>query len=304
MRLQYRVLWFEDDYDLVNVDIGPELEEYLDNLGFTLYLVHQENGINLDNFLDKDFDLILTDLNLGDGHEAGDRVVDNIRNSKILTEVLLYSGNEEGIEKIISNHGLIERVSFSVGTSNLKDKIMQIILLSVKKVQDINNLRGLVMAEASELDHKMLSILQEFYLKGVEEHKIELCKYIFRMMDESFAGNTKRLVKYKDSNSVGELIASPLFDSSKKNRAINKLLEIICESDLAACRVSYKEEIIDIRNVLGHVIEQSDEDGKLVLVSIIPGYEPVVFDDKMCVTIRKSIHKHSSNLSQILKIFE
>ncbi|MCL5935778.1 MAG: hypothetical protein M1543_04780, partial [Firmicutes bacterium] len=57
---------------------------------------------------------------------------------------------------------------FSVGTSNLKDKIMQIILLSVKKVQDINNLRGLVMAEASELDHKMLSILQEFYLKGVE----------------------------------------------------------------------------------------------------------------------------------------
>lgn len=303
MRLQYRVLWFEDDYDLVNEDIGPEIEEFLNDLGFTFYLVHQENGINLDDLINNDFDLILTDLNLGEGKEAGDKVVENIRNSKILTEVLLYSGNEAGINEIIKNHGLIERVSFSVGTSNLKNKIIQIILLSIKKVQDINTLRGLVMAETSELDQKMLNILLGFLANGNDEHKLKFCTYIYKIMEESLDGCVKKFVTYKDANNVVDLVKSPLFDSYKKNRAVNELLDIICETDLASCRGSYKTDIIDIRNLLGHVIEKTNENGKAILVSTFPGYESVIFDDEMCVVIRKNIHKHSSNLSQILKLF-
>jgi len=156
VNLYYKILWFEDDPQLVQEDIGPDIKKHLDELGFLIDLTHKENGDDLEGVIfQKKYDLILTDLNLGEGHQAGEKLIEYIRTNKILTEVLLYSGNVDGINSIIKTHDLIERVSFSVGIENLNDKIRQIILLTIKKVQEVNNVRGLVMAETSEEIRKM-----------------------------------------------------------------------------------------------------------------------------------------------------
>lgn len=299
MNINYRILWFEDQAELVKDDIGPSIIAFLEDYGFTPEVVHYENGDNVEEILhDQYYDLILTDLNLGDGHEAGEKLIQEIRNHKVLTEVLLYSGNARGLQKIIDNtDGLIERVSFAVGISVLPEKIKQIIQLTIKKVQHVNNLRGLVMAETSELDAKMSDIL-ELYVQSGANAKLE--KYIYSIVNRSIEDNKKRLEKIEDAKAILELIHSPMFDSDKKCRAINRLIEILNIDDCKACHSDYHAEIIGTRNLLAHVKEEIDS-GETVLRSKVKmaGGTPFIFNDKSCIRIRKNIKKHSRNLDEL-----
>ena len=123
MNLKYNILWFEDDPDVVQTQVGPEIKTHLEQLGFEYLCTHKEEGENLDVITDdKKFDLILTDLNLEE-EEIGKKIVERIRSDKIYTEVILYSQNANAINKIITDPDhLIERVSFAVGTENLASK--------------------------------------------------------------------------------------------------------------------------------------------------------------------------------------
>jgi hypothetical protein len=308
MNLYFKILWFEDDYELVHDEIGPEIKIYLENLGFAIDLTYSENGDSLDELIyKKKYDLILTDLNLGDGHEAGEKLIEYIRSHKILTEVLLYSGNAEGINTVIKGHDLIERVSFSIGIENLNDKIKKIILLAIKKVQEVNNVRGLVMAETCELDYKMLGILLKFYEKIDAEDKLRFENYIFDITEDSFKSSYKKIEKLKEAHDIKELVHTPIFDSDKKRRTVNKMLEIIANTKIDVpknCMDDYKEEILTIRNVLAHVKEEMDSNGEVYLRSLIKGYETIIFNDEFCIKIRNDIRKHSNNLDKIFDVLD
>src|ERR1035438_7025699 len=105
MTLKYRILWFEDDEEVVNEQISPSLKDFLIELGFQLEIVHHLNGEQLDELIkDKNYDLIVTDLDLGE-YETGDKLIDQIREGEILTEVLLYSANTTAISNLIVNKG-------------------------------------------------------------------------------------------------------------------------------------------------------------------------------------------------------
>ena len=156
MRLKYRILWFENEPDFVN-EISPKIGAYLlEDLGLELEVNSQKNGADLDNLVQSgDYDLIVTDLNLDNG-ETGKNLIDRIRADEVLTEVLLYSGIGQDIEKVIKETSGLERVSFAVGRDALPDRLKRIVALTVKKVQDVHNMRGLVIAEAIDIEDKML----------------------------------------------------------------------------------------------------------------------------------------------------
>ena len=147
MRLDYKILWFEDDLNWLEEEITPNIKRYLqDELGFNPILICRKDGTDLDSLIiQNNPDLIVSDLNLIEeetNDETGRKIIASIREQNILTEVLLYSSNGEKIKEIKDNEPGVERASFAAGHEFLPTKLREIISLTVKKVQDINNLRG------------------------------------------------------------------------------------------------------------------------------------------------------------------
>lgn len=300
MNLEYKILWFEDDVEIID-DYSNDIKMYLEELGFTLTIIHQENGKNLDELVKRDFDLILTDLNLGE-YETGDRLIQKIRGNDILTEVLFYSGNEEEIIEILERNKWVERVSVSVGIEYLVTKIKDLVYLTVKKFQDVNNIRGLVMAETSELDNKMENVIVEIFSAFSEDEFIFQKNTMFKKLIENREGRIKTLRKLEDEELKSFF---KWLESYDKVRTIQRLLkgnstDLLDFNENRIILNRYKEEVIDKRNALAHAKVVVNDTGEKIVTSEING-ETISFDDNSCTIIRKNIRKHNENFNSILE---
>ncbi|CCF16890.1 hypothetical protein BLGI_4859 [Brevibacillus laterosporus GI-9] len=302
MNLHYKILWFEDDPDIID-DYAPEIRMYLEDRGFSVEIIHQENGDQLSSLINDEYDLILTDLNLGD-HETGDKLIERLREDSILTEVLFYSGNEYGISKVIEKHRWVERVSFSVGIENLATKIKQLISLTVKKVQEVNNIRGLVMAQTSELDSKKIDIIVNLFEKlNPEDSKLKKQELI----NKTIHNRAERLEKLKESTIDDIDSFCRKLESNDRLNAIIRLVKYMQSQGVVSFEENkqlletYKNEILDIRNALAHAKEIRDEYGNKKVISDVNGAN-IEFTDESCSKIRKDLRKHHSNFDNLLAI--
>lgn len=196
MRIEYRVLWFEDKPSFFswNKQYIKKLYEYLDNLWFSINIqvYHKTNewpGERLLSSLDyislkkvnnylkpqlnalkneiKKADIILVDYELGWIWQDGNNVIEFIRDDMhdIYTEVLFYTSKyfspsinkEDWLRNAINRDWLYCADRDDV--LKWKEKLKKIINVALKKNRDLNNLRGLVMAETSELDFLMWEII-------------------------------------------------------------------------------------------------------------------------------------------------
>lgn len=295
MALEYRILWFEDDAEIVSEN-AEILDEYLKDYGFMLNIKHCENGHNLEDLIKEDYDLILTDLNLSE-EDTGDKIIENLRSHNILTEVLFYSSNSTGINNIITRHKWVERVSFLVGAKELLSKIKQLISLTIKKLQEVNTMRGLVMSETSELDVKMTGIILELISTcGDQDNKKQ------ELINEVIKNREDRLSKYRSNATIGiiEELCEKL-ETNDRLSAINRLIKHrhrelgkTLFSDNKDILQAYKSEILDIRNALAHS-EVTIVDNKKMIRSHVNDME-VTFDEDTCKKIRRDLIKHTDNL--------
>jgi len=148
--------------DYLTEDIGPRVTNYLrEDLGFEPEIIYKTSDVDVDALVtQEEYDLIVTDLNLTQGgDETGQKIIEHVRNQNILTDVLLYSSLPQAIEDIKKKNPGIERISFAAGRPALYDKLHDLIFLTVRKVQDINNLRGMVITEAIDIEIKIRDVL-------------------------------------------------------------------------------------------------------------------------------------------------
>lgn len=331
MKIRYKILWFEDDEQYFEEDLQPEIKAFIESKGFQYECIHRKTGADLDALLDITiYDLIVSDLNLG-VDETGEKLIDYIRDDKhVLTEVLLYSANEAALKQIVENKGWIERASFSIGLSNLPGKLKNIIEFSIRKVEDVNNLRGLVIAESIDLEKKIEAVLCAFFETAEEfvtrANKDEVRNSIYTKRVEKHTNDAKYIeeIKLKD---IKELIEQDVLTSNNTYEAVQGILKNQLKlinsrlngggispeektslterktqlEQLKAEFINFKREIIDIRNILAHVEEKIDTDGKPYLQSLIRGRDPIKFDEAKYIEIRQNLKKHSANLDLIIK---
>lgn len=294
MRLKYKILWVENDSDWAE-SIEEEIKE----------LVEQQYGFDYDRtFLSKqndailfnDYDLILMDLNL-ESEPTGDVLIKNIREREIYTDVIFYSA--DGLQKIKQKaHDLdLEGVYFASRDKDLFiNKVNSVIKTIIHKVQDLNNLRGLVMAEVSELDVRMLSLIEAYYIqKGTEEKTKNFKKHLVDDVEKSTkkklteSKNCDKLCTHRWNNlSIADIIKDFEFDSSRKARAIRLIIEseqIPYEAKNGNFYEDYRIDMLKMRNDLAHCVSRI-KDGKEVLIT--KGDE-MEFDDKKFKDIRKQI---------------
>lgn len=329
MNLKYKILWFEDDEDVITHDVGPAIKNYLTNEGFNLDVIHHLNGELLNELIvNKNYDLIVTDLNLGE-HETGDILIDHIRDGHVLTEVLLYSANANEINQIVENKGWIERASFCVGLGNLTEKLTSVISLTIKRNQDVNNTRGLVIAETIDLEYKIKKILLDYFMVDadvLEEQKQILLKEIFTKKVSQYESNIAE-IKGLDFTLVKNLIDKEILTASNSFDAIQGILKLNLKkiniqiqskgiskevkADLEKRKEdimvvkdelnNFREEILKIRNTLAHVKEEIGEDGIPYLNSINKDGIPIKFNNEKYIEIRKNLSKHNENLNKIIE---
>lgn len=313
MSLKYNILWVDDRKDeYQTLEIDKELENYLIDLFFEPHIYMYENVEEAETNLSQiKYDVIFSDYNIGENKNGKDFIID-IRKLNVKAEILFYSAREKPPATEM------DRISFLQLQSNtayeeLKDKMKSVIDLTVEKLNDITNLRGLVMSEVSELDTMMEEIIKKYYL-GKETNSKEWLNFQKRIIARVEKDTKKKIlpkVSKTDKNeekehcvkdcfhiwskaeSIEDIISEFEFDSSKKAHTIHIIAEEIFDYKIFTCS-EYETEIIQVRNNLAHS-KSVIKDGVEVLVTKKKG--DIDFNQDSFIKIRRDIKKY-------LEIFE
>lgn len=304
MKLHYKILWIDDQIeDYIEMGLKDELIAYIESLEFIPTVDCFENGNVAENAINTiKYDLILSDYNIGGTNEQGDTLIRKIRDGGIYTEVLFYSAqpNFEDIAKNLYR----DRVSFLslIGDESFREfreRSFKLIDLTISKLQELNNIRGLVMSETSELDNTVEEILHSFLSKDNNQSET-LRKYICNSISESAKSNTKKAERFCEQGNY-DIVKSRLFDANKKSRAINKMLEIIeaKEEQYENFYTNYKQDVLDTRNDLAHAKSDTIDGIEYLIITRKGEEQPVKFNQEQCIQVRKNLRKHSDILKSI-----
>jgi hypothetical protein len=313
MELKYNILWIEDEKRSIK-RTSKIIRQFLeDEYGFecseddVLVLDYDEfENIYIENSnmktstdIDK-YDLILVDYDLGEAEHTGDKLIKIVRDGNIYSEILFYSSDLDSLKLKLNEH-FIDGV-FTSSRDELEDKVKQLIKVTIKKVQDVNNLRGLIMAEVAELDRIKKRIIKKFEPKVDDDFKKYIKDDVLGQLNSFF--DEFEWVKSNDDSykqiELSALVENFIFDSSKKARTVYKIKrqEDACSS-IDYTFDNYMKDIIKKRNVLAHQKEEQREDGIKILK--YPKKGALEFTEEHCKQIRKDIKKYKKLLEDIEK---
>lgn len=297
MGLKYNILWVDDHKDeYVEVSINNRVLEYAKSLFLDANLDFYDEVDDAENALSsKKYDLIFSDYNIG--AKNGDTFIKEIREKSVNVEVLFYSAQDDlpllGLDRI-SFLKLIPNTAYT----QLEDKMKSMIDLTLEKLNDLTNLRGLVMAEVSELDAKMEFVIQRYYVDCKSNKKRNsFNEHIVADSESSLKkslqkdGCNKECIHIWRNKKMDEII--PRLDSSQKARTIKLImgeLNFNYDSRKANFYEDYLEDVINVRNNLAHCVSEIS-DGKEILKT--RNNPCVVFSQQEITDIRKNLQKYS-----------
>jgi len=305
MNLDYKILWVEDDKSWYATTLEL-FSDILEDLGFKLESKKCENieevkaEISLNNL--KEYDMLLVDFTLKNS-DSGDKIIEFIRSIKdepILTDVLFYSSAVENVRDSMHQLGL-EGV-YTADRKEIEIKFELVLMTTIKKVQDLNNIRGLVMSETSELDNFIEEII--FAVLSKENDEADKLKvYIIDSIKSSTQGNSKKAEMFNELAAT-EMVKSRLFDADKKSRTINKILNLfnIKDKQFDGFYENYKTDVLEIRNHLAHAKSGKIEGVECLIISGNNDDNPLIINHEQCIQIRKNLRKHSELLKTIRDI--
>lgn len=328
MNLGYKILWFEDEPASFRAK-NRLVKRIVENFGFNYPEPRNEiDGSNIESINFAQYDLIISDLKLS--NVQGTALLDIIRDKGIYTEVIFYSSIGESALREELKKFEIDGVYCADRTNeNFKEKVEKVIETTIKKVQDVNNTRGLVIAETILLEKKIESVLLGYFNeteKILDEQKGELLKSI----------HSKKVIRHKtdieelekvDFKDIKSLIEKDILTASNSFDAIHSILKgkikelgvqmsvkgisTELKTEIAEKREglkniktelnNFRDEILKIRNTLAHVIEEFGEDGISYLNSLNTDGTVIKFDNTEYIRIRKNFIKHNINLDSIIE---
>lgn len=279
MKLKYKILWIENE-ETYYEGIKDEIIEIVNSYGFDIgdediTYCETDSDFGRENYTD--YDIILIDWNLGS--EKGDTIIEKIRNRDIYNEILFYSQDGAAtLRKSIADKQ-IEGV-FCCDRRQLVVKFEKIFEVNIRKILDLNNLRGLVMAEVSDLDNLKCDIIRLAYEKGMitdvffreKVYPSIINKYWEDLIDlkkySGFEIKTKYVKEPKDfpEKSIDKFLSDIKFNIEFKIRALKKLIEELNISSNFDDN-DYRTQIQRKRNKLAHVVEEwIEKEGKTVQI--------------------------------------
>ncbi|MCD4747149.1 MAG: hypothetical protein K8R58_12705 [Bacteroidales bacterium] len=305
MRLNYRILWIENDFSWQE-STEKMIKDEITESGFVLEIFPHKNYKDLNilskkfpNF--KTFDLILIDFKL-DNDLTGDTFIREVRKNNIFTDILFYSKDSEKLQEVFMNNSL-EGVYIS-NREDFEEKFFQVYRKTIKKFEEINAVRGMVMAETSRLDRIIEDIIISF-MNSDNANSQRLKEYIIKLLEDNtkslFVDNEKKInergnLKAKDAEN--KKLIKRILDASKRSRTLMKLINNE-KLDVKFTYEKYKKNVIDIRNDLAHAKSETIEGIEYLIIEENGTVEKKELKTEDIVEIRKNILDYDKILNEI-----
>jgi hypothetical protein len=294
MRIDYNVLWFENDEGWLKQAVKG-IGNLLDDYGFILKESIHKDGSKIEELIAAiqskiiDVDIIFMDFKLS-GDVNGEKLIDTIRKRNLFTEILFYSQNENVKQIIESAFGSVEGIYYS-GRDNFRAKAKDVIWHTIKKIEDVESMRGLIMGATSEIENLMKEITLEYIDVCGNDTKNSIAKPIFDEVGKYVKEKYEKHAEYLPSLNLKKLAKdNDMFSANKKAYAIQAIINELKHPDLnELLGDSFYKSITDmmlVRNKFGHCKVIINDKGVRVLQSPPPIEE---FTDENCIEIRKKL---------------
>ena len=300
MKLNYYLLWVEDD-DSWFKDTSELFEMTIKDFGFDAIIERKKTLLEVKEEIAKDnlkkFDIFLIDFNLKDS-ASGDNIIELLRGKEIYTDIVFYSSDKGSIIESVKEHQF-EGVYHS-DRKEIEDKFVKVFKTTIKKIEEINSMRGLIVGETSELD----ALIEEhliFYSQSKFIEKFNLAKFI---EIEIVKNIEKRSVKIDELyKSEGLISIIPHIDVAKKWQLLRGILKVNTDykpyiTEFLTINSKYQDDVIQIRNKFAHAKVITKDNGKEVLKAFI-GDDHFEFDEESFKKIREDLITHRNALIKL-----
>lgn len=291
MKINYNIIWVDDKIENNSfIRLRDRIKLFLSEQFFDVEIEIAEDfeGFKEIFIPRKEYDLIITDLNLNDS--KGSEIINYVRKDKnLLTEVFFYSANVD-----VSNVDLVNssRISFfRLDDHNLyaelQKKLEEVISLTIAKFEHIVSMRGMIMHETSVLDEQTFEMVCKYITSNDDEVRNQLYEELISFFERKFNLSSK----CKKNNNINNVISDPLLLTSAQRA--NVLSAIIEKKGLENFIDEFKKEVINVRNQFAHAVLEIDADGREFFRN---KKEDIDFNSDYCKLIRRNIIKHKNNL--------
>lgn len=303
MRLNYFILWIEDD-DSWYSTTSELLSETVIDSGFHPTFTRKKT---LDEVIEqlqdtglKKYDILLIDFKLRNSKD-GDSIIHYVRDHAVYTDIIFYSSDKQSIVDLIKEN-LFEGVYHS-DRKEFEDKFEKVFKTTIKKIEELNSMRGLIVGETSELDALIDSHLDTFikspFVDGFDLHgfvEAQVFAKAERKMEflrqAYYNSGIEGILSHLEAIRKWELLRGILKVNKKYNDFIPEFI---------ATNSTYQIEVIDIRNKFAHAQVLVDEaNGKEVLKSQFGGVHYSFGEDEFR-NIRSNLIKHREALEKLGK---
>jgi CheY-like chemotaxis protein len=293
MRLNYKILWFEDDEGFFESLNRDDISRHLDAKGFNTEIKRMGGGEALQTVLGeaRKSDLLVIDYGLEESH-FGDELIAQIRGGNINTEVIFYSAKGVGdLRKFVYDKEL-DGV-YCRPRDGITQEVLPIIDSTIRKILDLENSRGLAMAELGELDLVMNEIIITVHGSSEEGQA-----FIRGKMRERLQGQVESLSKGLEK--IDTLPIEELVEHLDSYKRLNTMVSICKELKLTSHQEKlngFDKNVIFPRDCLGHGIPEETETGCIFRHR---GKE-YVYDEESSATLRNDFRNFRRCLEDLLK---
>lgn len=209
-----------------------------------------------------------------------------------MVNIILYS--QVAGKDLYQEVGVLDGVYIS-NRDGLEDKIKEVIEITIKRTQNVSNMRGIVISEAIDIENQIEDIILYYYDTRERVLAEELlngdgCNQFNQKI--SFLNSFLKKIE-KEFNTV---INSS--DPPEKKDTARKLLDKL--KPLYDTAKKLDEEVCQPRNMIAHV-EYIIDGNAVFLKSLKSGYKDIKIESSRCKEIRKQLVNHSLNLNEIRK---
>lgn len=316
MDINYRILWFEDQkdwFDSIRRSVESTIRNYLlkPQIDF-----RNTPEYDIQQITSQNYDLILVDYTLS-SEKTGDEIIKSIREGNIYVDVIFYSADEERLKTVFKENGLEGVYINGRDKTTLVNKINQITAKNLKRTYNPVNLRGIVMDSTSEFDSEINDIILKSYSLLDEKIKNNVDIYLKKnILDDSKEQIISLYDQYINDNDkiIEDVITKHFFDSYKKAKLLNKILSINNDKCDEMKKIyqknigeglnfleNYNNDVIKYRNALAHSKKNISTNNTYIGTI---DKQSVIFDDKLCKTIRKNLLKYDKLFKELYNYIE
>lgn len=318
MDLNYRILWFEDTDESFET-LGRRTQRYVESQNLKCCIDRIKGAAEFEEIKPNInlYEILVVDLKLSEDSKGYD-IIETIRQGQYVNDVLFYSSEgEAALEDILKQHRLEGVFITDRKNAVFMGKIQKLIDKSIRRSENVINIRGIVLDETSEFDVLMCDITKIVCTFIGEDEIASLKSHMVKVLEEYVSGVGEKLKRYSADGKwdISKLLDERDFNSNMKARTLNYILKnsknpkIVqaCEKNKGLLPEIYDSETIRFVDAFTNDISQFRN--KLAHVKDINTTTPLYIgnvngkdyycDGEFCAMMRNSLIKYGKWLKSL-----